>query len=167
MANKQQRYIPVGKELVPVSEETYLYYTRWIANERYRARRDHRCGCTDYRKCTGDCGLCKYQIPGDVLYTDATVDTDCDHTLDGDFGFEIADSGALVDDVVTNRLLLTDLLQKLDGLVPNGSEIFTMLAHGYSERQIADQLGIRQSTLNYRKNKLFDYIRDHRDEILG
>jgi len=38
MANKQQRYIPVGKELVPVSEETYLYHTRWIANERYNCR---------------------------------------------------------------------------------------------------------------------------------
>lgn len=166
MANKQQRYIPVGKELVPVSEEAYLYHTRWIANERYRARRDHRCGCTDYRKCAGDCGLCKYQIPGDVLYTDAKVDTDCDHAQGGDIGFEVADSSTLVEDVVTDRLLLAELLQMLDDLVPNGSEIFTMLAHGYTERQIADKLGIRQSTLNYRKNKLFGYIRDHRDEIL-
>ena len=35
MADKKQRYIPVGKKLIPVSEETYLYHTRWVANERY------------------------------------------------------------------------------------------------------------------------------------
>ena len=30
MADKKQRYIPVGKKLIPVSEETYLYHTRWV-----------------------------------------------------------------------------------------------------------------------------------------
>lgn len=64
---KKQRYLPIGKELIPVSEETYLYHSRWIANERYRARRDHRCGTDNYTKCTGDCGHCIHQLPGDVL----------------------------------------------------------------------------------------------------
>ena len=42
MADKKQRYIPVGKKLIPVSEETYLYHTRWVANERYRAANQRR-----------------------------------------------------------------------------------------------------------------------------
>ena len=29
-----------------------------MANERYRARRDHRCGNNNFSKCNGDCGHC-------------------------------------------------------------------------------------------------------------
>ena len=73
MSSKKQRYIPIGKELIPVSEETYLYHSRWIANERYRARRDHRCGTDNYTKCNGDCGHCIHQIPGDVLSMNSII----------------------------------------------------------------------------------------------
>ena len=33
MADKKQRYIPVGKKLIPVSEETYLYPAAKPASE--------------------------------------------------------------------------------------------------------------------------------------
>lgn len=51
----KQRYIKVEHELIPVSEEVYLAYTRFRENERYRARRDGKCGQSDYRRCSGDC----------------------------------------------------------------------------------------------------------------
>ena len=46
----KQRYIKVEHELIPVSEEVYLAYTRFRENERYRARRDGKCGQSDYRR---------------------------------------------------------------------------------------------------------------------
>ena len=166
MADKKQHYIPVGKELIPVSEEVYLYHSRWVANERYRARRDHRCGNNNYSKCNGDCGHCAYQIPGDVLYMDKPVTSDCDHAEDGDFGFDIPDETAAFEDSVVDELMLASLLKDLDTVIPDGSRIFSLIAHDFTERQVADKLGISQSTLNYRKNKLFAYIRQHRTDLL-
>lgn len=166
MADKKQRYIPVGKKLIPVSEEMYLDHTRWIANERYRARRDHRCGNNDYTKCNGDCGHCIYQIPGDVLYMDSLVNTNNDHSGDSSFGFDIPDTSASVEDLVVNEIMLTSLLKDLDSIMPDGAQIFSLIAHGFTERQVATKLGISQSTLSYRKNKLFNYIRQHREDFL-
>ena len=166
MADKKQRYIPVGKKLIPVSEETYLYHTRWVANERYRARRDHRCGNNNFSKCNGDCGHCIYQIPGDVLYMDSLVNTNNDHSGDSSFGFDIPDTSASVEDLVVNEIMLTSLLKDLDSIMPDGAQIFSLIAHGFTERQVAAKLGISQSTLSYRKNKLFDYIRQHREDFL-
>ena len=51
-------YIPVNGILVEVNEEVYRVHSRAIANERARARRDHKCTQPDYRKCNGDCGHC-------------------------------------------------------------------------------------------------------------
>jgi hypothetical protein len=166
MANKRQRYTPVGKKLIPVSEEIYLYHSRWVAKERYQARRDHRCGSDNYSKCNGDCGHCIHQIPGDVLYIDSVISTDRDHAEDGDFGFDIPDARAAFEDRVIDELMLASLLKDLDGIMPDGGRIFSLIAHGFTERQVADNLGISQSTLNYRKNKLFDYIRQHRADLL-
>jgi hypothetical protein len=166
MAIKKQPYIPVGKKLIPVSEEMYLDHTRWIANERYRARRDHRCGNNNYTRCNGDCGHCIYQIPGDVLYMDSLVNTNNDHSEDGNFGLDIPDTNTSVEDLVVNEIMLTSLLKDLDGIMPDGAQIFSLIAHGFTERQVATKLGISQSTLSYRKNKLFNYIRQHREDFL-
>ena len=166
MSDKKQRYLSVNKKLIPVSEETYLYHSRWVANERYRARRDHRCGNPNFTKCNGDCGHCIYQIPGDVLYMDSLVETDRDHSEDGDFCIDIPDEQASFEDRVVDELMLTSLLQDLDGILPDGGQIFSLIAHGFTERQVATKLGISQSTLSYRKNKLFDYIRHHHADLL-
>ena len=166
MADNRQRYIPVGKELIPVSEEVYLYHSRWVANERYRARRDHRCGTDNYTKCNGDCGHCIHQLPGDVLSMNSIIDTGRDHAADGDFGFDIPDERAAFEDRVVDELMLASLLKDLDGIMPDGGQIFSLIAHGFTERQVADKLGVTQSTLNYRKKKLFDYIRQHREDFL-
>lgn len=166
MADKKQRYLSVNKKLIPVSEETYLYHSRWVANERYRARRDHRCGNPNFTKCNGDCGHCIYQIPGDVLYMDSLVETDRDHSEDGDFSIDIPDEQASFEDRVVDELMLASLLKDLDSILPDGGQIFTLIAQGFTERQVAAKLGISQSTLSYRKNKLFDYIRQHRADLL-
>ena len=63
-------------------------------------------------------------------------------------------------------LMLASLLKDLDGIMPDGGQIFSLIAHGFTERQVADKLGVTQSTLNYRKKKLFDYIRQHREDFL-
>ena len=72
----------------------------------------------------------------------------------------------LLDDIIANKLILETLYRQLDELIPNGSRVFQMRAHDYSEREIARALGIKaQSTLNYRIKKMDAYIREHREEL--
>jgi len=80
---------------------------------------------------------------------------------------EMPETGTpLLDDIIANKLLLEKLYRQLDELIPNGSRVFQMRAHDYSEREIARALGIKaQSTLNYRIKKMDAYIREHREEL--
>ena len=79
---------------------------------------------------------------------------------------EFIDTNPLVEDIVSDQLLLEQLYQQLDQLIPNGARVFQMRANHFSEREIAQTLGIKaQSTLNYRIRKMDDYIRAHREEI--
>ena len=79
---------------------------------------------------------------------------------------EFIDTNPLVEDIVSDQLLLEQLYQQLDQLIPNGARVFQMRANHFSEREIAQALGIKaQSTLNYRIRKMDDFIRAHREEI--
>ena len=80
---------------------------------------------------------------------------------------EMPETGTpLLDDIIANKLILEKLYRQLDELIPNGSRVFQMRAHDYSEREIARALGIKaQSTLNYRIKKMDAYIREHREEL--
>ena len=87
-----------------------------------------------------------------------------DHANDKNAGF--IDTNPLVEDIVSDQLLLEQLYQQLDQLIPNGARVFQMRASHFSEREIAQALGIKaQITLNYRIRKMDDYIRAHREEI--
>ena len=60
----KQRYIKVNHELIPVTDEIYHAANQMKEKERYRARRDGKCGQPDYRYCTGDCATCRWQQEG-------------------------------------------------------------------------------------------------------
>ena len=50
------------------------------------------------------------------------------------------------------------MIQKFDELYPDGRRICDLFMQGKTERQIADIFGTRQSTINYKKKKAFDYL---------
>jgi len=156
----KQRYIKVNRELIPVSEEVYQVANHMKENERHRARRDGKCGQSDYRYCSGDCATCPWQQEGHRMLPMSKVFTDNPE-------HEMPETGTpLLDDIIANKLLLEKLYRQLDELIPNGSRVFQMRAHDYSEREIARALGIKaQSTLNYRIKKMDAYIREHREEL--
>lgn len=47
----KQRYIKVNHELIPVTEEVYKAFTRPNERERFSARRDGKCGQSNYQLC--------------------------------------------------------------------------------------------------------------------
>ena len=155
-----QRYIKVNRELIPVTEEVYQVASRMKENERHRARRDGKCGQSDYRYCSGDCGTCGWYQEGHQMLSMSKVFVENPE-------YEMPEKGTpLIDDIIANKLLLEDLYHKLDELIPDGSQVFQMRAYNYSEREIAKALGIKaQSTLNYRIKKMDAFIREHREEL--
>ena len=70
MTNKQH-FISVNGELIPVNEDVYQEYYRPIWRTHYHACKHGQCGCTDWRRCEGDCGLCRYRAAGNTLSLDA------------------------------------------------------------------------------------------------
>lgn len=169
MANQEKKayFIPVDHKLIPVSEEVWKIHSRQIANERSRARRDHKCGQPNYQKCQGDCGLCPWVLEGDrLLSIDHAFGTkESEDEIDA---FEnIPDTTApLIDDIVADRDRLDALMRRLDQLVPDGGRIISMVMDEYSDRAMARALNLKsQSTLNYRKNKVKAYVRDHWKEF--
>ena len=158
----KQRYIKVNRELIPVTEEVYQTASRWKERARDHARRSGICGQNDYHRCKGDCATCPWQQQGhrtvslNVLLSDKNEN---ETTL-------VSDSQPLMEDIVADQLMLEQLYQQLDQLIPDGSRVFQMRANNYTEREIARALGIKaQSTLNYRIRKMDDYIRAHREEL--
>ena len=158
----KQRYIKVNRELIPVTEEIYQMESHLNDKERNRARRDGECGQSDYRYCKGDCSTCGWRTHGhrNISLNELMEDHADDKTS------EFIDNNPLVEDIVSDHLLLEQLYQQLDQLIPNGARVFQMRAYHFTEREIAQELGIKaQSTLNYRIRKMDDYIRAHREEF--
>ena len=158
----KQRYIKVNRELIPVTDEIYHAANQMKEKERYRARRDGKCGQPDYRYCTGDCATCRWQQEGYRMQSISKVLGD---NLEYETP-ELTHAESSFDEIIADRLLLEDLYRRLDEVIPDGSRVFQMRAHDYSEREIAKELGIKaQSTLSYRIKKMDDFIRNHREEL--
>lgn len=98
----KQRYIKVNHELIPVTEEVYQAYTRAKESERYRARRDGRCGQSNYHLCSGDCASCPWQQEGyRVISLHKALGPELEHETP-----ELNTTASSLDDVVADRLLL-------------------------------------------------------------
>lgn len=69
-----QRYIPIDKQQIPVTEEVYRAYKRPVWAERKRKEREKRCLGEKCNRCTGDCSKCNKQQTGSVLSLDSFIE---------------------------------------------------------------------------------------------
>jgi RNA polymerase sigma factor (sigma-70 family) len=77
-----------------------------------------------------------------------------------DAGFEIPSSQALVDEIVEDKLLLDMLSKALSELTDEERFLIDELFYNdKTERQVAKETGIPQTTLNYQKNKIIKWLR--------
>jgi RNA polymerase sigma factor (sigma-70 family) len=155
----KQYFIRLDKQYIPVTEEVYKEYYRPIWRTHYHASKHGQCGCTDWRRCEGDCGLCRYRAAGNTLSLDAEYE--------GEEGSKLTlldtleDPAANPEEIIADKLMLQELFQVLDELDPDSRCICELIRQGKTEREIADEFGVRQSTLNYRKKKLIEKLREH------
>ncbi len=130
--------------------------------------KDGKCATSNFTHCDGDCEHCCYHQGGYNMLPieDVFCSTDSDDATPEDI---IPDDRAeLVDEIVTDRLLLEHLIRRIDRLIPNGGDIFQLMAEGASEREITRALGISaQSTTNYRCKKIRSFLDENWHEFFG
>ncbi len=150
----KQRYIPIDGQKIPVTENVYRADKRPDWAERKRKEREKRCAISNGRggtkRCTDDCSKCDKQRTGSILSLDKFTEE----------GFEVADTVDIAE-LVADRLLFEELYAALEELDPDNRRILELFSIGKSEREIAVDIGLSQKTINKRKTKLFDQLREH------
>jgi RNA polymerase sigma factor (sigma-70 family) len=150
-----KRYIEIDGEQIPVTEEIYRAYKRPAWAEHKRKEREKRCRDENGNRCTGDCSKCDKQRTGSVLSLDKFTED----------GFEVADPVDIAE-LVADKLLLEELYAALDELDPDNRRIMELFSIGKSEREIANDIGLSQKTINKRKQKLFAQLRERLKDFI-
>lgn len=161
---KKEYFIPLNGKLISVIKDVYQEYYRPIWRTHYHASKHGQCGCSDWRRCEGDCGLCHYRTAGDLLSLDAKYESEEGSKLS--LLDTIEDSAANIEDIVADKYLLQELFRVLDDLDPDSRRICELIKQGKTEREIAAEFNVRQSTLNYRKKKLMSELRERLKDFI-
>ena len=154
-------YLKNLHQWVPVSKADYDNYYRDINAYRRRQQEHGRCVCPASKRylCDMDCNNCPFHKGGDELSLDFAIineDGNEKRWLD-----DLPDEGPSAQSILEERELLDALMSKLSELETDSRHICELLLQEKSEREIAAIMGIsQQSTINYKKRKAFETLRD-------
>ncbi|MEG2022300.1 MAG: bacterio-opsin activator [Oscillospiraceae bacterium] len=151
-------YIPRLKQWVGVTEEQYYGYYRDIWATRSRAQNHGQCMCSRSKTltCDGDCLVCSYHSAGDVHSLDYTIENENgDKTTMLD---KLEDGSPSVENVITDKLVLEHLFDRLSEIMPEARRIGELRLAGLSDTQIAKIIGIPRTTFLYHLEKAAQII---------
>ena len=144
-----------GQE-VEVSEPVYQTVMRDVWREEKRRQRAWRCRDGKGCRCNGNCEHCElYRLGEGPNGSDVSLDQlheESDYEPQGSEGFE--------EDVVL-KITVNSLITEISETVPDAARIVKMLEYEELEKDVAVELGIAKTTLNYRKNKVIAFLKDH------
>ncbi len=150
-------YLKDLHQWVPVSKADYDNYYRDINTFRRRQQEHGRCVCPASKRylCDMDCYNCRFRKAGNELsldYSNGEENSWLDY---------LPDDGPSAQSILEERELLDALMRRLSELDPDSRQICELLLLEKSEREIAAIMGVsQQSTVNYRKRKAFEMLRD-------
>lgn len=160
MSNQENKvYIPRLKQWVEVTKEQYYGYYRDIWATRNRAQHHGQCGCPQKYvwACDGDCLVCSYHSAGDVHSLDYTVENENgDETTMLD---TLKDGSPSIDDIVTDKLVLEHLFDRLSEIMPEAKRIGELRLSGVTDTEIAKIIGIPRTTFLSRLKKAKQVIK--------
>lgn len=157
-SNSKKRYYPLRNAinpynvtLVEITETQYraLYPEIWATQK--REQHHHRCMCTRKYlwKCDGNCDLCEYHAAGDMLSLDVPTEDGNANMYD-----TIPDTAPTMEDVLSDAMLLEQLITRFRELDPDADRIIELLGDELSDRKIAEQLGRKQCTFADQMKKI-------------
>ena len=138
-----------------VTKEMFHEYMRDEWAEWKRKERSSRCqvpnGKGGVKRCDKDCKECPYFRNGKSISIDDLYEK---------YEMELADKSASIIETMVEEernKALWDAIAKLD---PTDQKIMKLFSEGFSERDIADALGMPRTTISYRKKISFDILRE-------
>lgn len=161
---KNKRYFPLrhpddstSVDLIPVTEDQYQNLMRDVYRIRKREQRADRCFCPKkyFFACDANCDLCHYHR-NDTVSLDTPISDD-DESL------------TLADTLVSDTDIAAEFEEKercqaihlaISCLSDRDQKIVLLFMDGLSEREIADQVGCSQKTVNNRKHVIFAELLD-------
>lgn len=168
MTNKKQGYKKDGRYYVlckdhyeEVTADIYYIIMDEVWREEKRKQRMWRCRDGNGFRCSRNCEECD-------LYRYGEGPTGSDVSLDqmyeeSDFEVKGSDSH---EDAVILKIVLDSLIEELNGMIPDAARIVDMLKADELEKDVAKELGIAKTTLNYRKKKVIAFLREHLKDFI-
>ncbi len=164
MQNEKQSkkiYYRQTNEWIQVSDEFYQVHVKQRDKHRDKMRYRNECVCPKDKRwlCDTDCLTCEFNNKGVLLYLDASVN-ETKSSYSDLFSFE----GDNTEKIIMDKLLLEQLLKVLETLDEESYKICELIMQGYSERSMANLLGIPKTTFQRRvkalKKDLFEKLKD-------
>lgn len=164
MQNEKQSkkvYYRQTNEWIEVSDEFYKIHVKQRDKHRDKMRDRNECVCPKDKRwlCDTDCLTCEFNNKGVLLYLDAYVN-ETKSSYSDLFSFE----GDNTEKIIMDKLLLEQLLKLLETLDEESYKICELIMQGYSERSMANLLGIPKTTFQRRvkalKKDLFEKLKD-------
>ena len=144
-----------------VNEAVYRTIMDEVWREQKRKQRNKRCRGEKGNRCNGDCENCEKSrlgkgMDGSPLSLDQLFEEN---------GYEYKGSDGHAD-VVVLKMTLAALIEELREMVPDADRIVDMIRDEEQEKDVAEELGVPKTTLNYRKNKVADFLREHLKDFI-
>lgn len=169
MANIEKQYyifIRSTGERIPVTKEEFDNYYREINAFRQRQQYHGKCVCPAKKRlsCDMDCFTCPYRRAGDAI--------SLDYCRTDDEGNEkamidtIPAPSPLVEDLVTDCIVLESLVARLTEIMPQALEIINMRLDGMTDTAISKAIGIPRKTFTDRWNKAAAILKSEFPDIL-
>lgn len=159
--NQSQRFIYIRslKEKVPCTEQQFQEFYREATRIRKKEQYYHRCKCPKQFiwACDGDCEKCEHHLGYGLLSLDAPSTEDGSTLLESE---ELA-APELMEEVISDRILLEQLFQRLRELDPDADKIIEYWKDdsSISDREIAKRLGRKQRTFADQMKKIRTELR--------
>ena len=144
-----------------VNEAVYRTIMQDVWREEKRQQRMWRCKDGQGIRCNKDCEMCDiYRYGEGPNGSDVSLDQ-----MQEESDFEPMGSEGHEDAVIL-KIVLDALIEELDSIIPDSRRIIEMIRDEEMEKDVAKELGIAKTTLNYRKRKVIAFLREHLKDFI-
>ena len=148
--HNDSRYLSINGQKIAVSQEVYQMMRKENNRTRYRARCEQSCAQMRFSVCRGECQSCRWHVEGRVVSI-SKADVNLSSSMAANYN---------VEDEVVRNVTMQQVYAQADQLVCDGGLILQLrFEKCYSNREIAEYLGVSHTAINNRMNAMLAHFR--------